>query len=157
MHVRVVIVQTEDELKVCLDIRRRVFVEEQQVPIEEEIDDQDAVGVGHHVYIEDENGRPVATARYKPYGDVHGGTAKIQRVAVLRSYRKGGYGRAVMAAIEALALADGFNRAVLDAQCHAEGFYHKLGYCTVSDEPFYDAGILHVRMEKALRQAPVAR
>ncbi|GLG01631.1 hypothetical protein Alches_16710 [Alicyclobacillus hesperidum subsp. aegles] len=154
---RVVIVQNEDELQTCLDIRRKVFVEEQQVPVEEEIDEQDVVGVGHHVYIENDEGTPVATARYKPYGDERDGTAKIQRVAVLKAYRKGGFGRAVMAAIEELALADGYHRAVLDAQCHAEAFYHKLGYCTVSEEPFYDAGILHVRMEKLLKGAPIAR
>ena len=36
---------------------------------------------------------------------------------------------------------------VLDAQVQAEAFYRKLGYETISDEPFDDAGIPHVRME----------
>jgi predicted GNAT family N-acyltransferase len=38
----------------------------------------------------------------------------------------------------------------MDGQCQAEGFYNKLGYVTVSTEPFLDAGILHVRMQKEL-------
>lgn len=144
---QVVNVRTDGELTLCLEIRREVFMIEQGVSEEEEIDEQDVIGVGHHVCLLDDGGRAVATARYQPYGK---GTAKIQRVAVRAEDRKHGYGREIMQAIEALARTDGFRTAVLDAQCHAENFYEKLGYKTLSDEPFYDAGILHVRMNKEL-------
>lgn len=147
---KVVHVHTQEDLDVCLQIRREVFVEEQGVPIEEEIDDEDVVGVGNHLYIVDEAGTPVATARFKKYDET---TAKIQRVAVIRAYRKAGFGRSVMEAIESMASKSGFTSAVLDAQTHAEGFYQFLGYRTISTEPFYDAGILHVKMRKALREA----
>ncbi|MFB5190228.1 GNAT family N-acetyltransferase [Alicyclobacillus fastidiosus] len=132
----------------CLAIRRAVFMDEQGVSEDEEIDDQDAIGVGHHVLVVDDGGRAVATARYKLYDER---TAKIQRVAVLQPYRKYGYGRVVMDAVEQLAARDGFRVAVLDAQCHAEGFYKRLGYETISDTPFLDAGILHVRMNKPIK------
>ncbi|GMA62467.1 GNAT family N-acetyltransferase [Alicyclobacillus fastidiosus] len=145
---KVVFVTTEEELGECLAVRRAVFMEEQGVSEEEEIDDQDVIGVGHHVLVVDGGGRAVATARYKPY-DAQ--TAKIQRVAVLHPYRKYGYGRVVMNAVEQMAARDGFRAAVLDAQCHAEGFYERLGYETISDVPFLDAGILHVRMKKPIK------
>ncbi|GEO25435.1 acetyltransferase [Alicyclobacillus acidoterrestris] len=147
-------VTNDRELAACLEIRRMVFMEEQGVSEDEEIDDQDVIGVGHHVLVLDDAGRAVATARYMPYDD---DTAKIQRVAVLEPYRKGGYGRAVMNAIEQLAKRDGFQFAVLDAQCHAENFYVKLGYQKVSDTPFLDAGILHVRMKKQLMDLSTAQ
>lgn len=150
----VVIVRTEDELAECLAIRREVFMDEQGVSEEEEIDSEDVVGVGHHLFIRNDVGAAVATARYKPYDD-H--TAKIQRVAVRKAYRSFGYGRLVMQAIEDYAARDGYQSAVLDAQCHAQAFYTRLGYEVVSPEPFYDAGILHVRMKKVLTPVSSAK
>ncbi|WAH36001.1 GNAT family N-acetyltransferase [Alicyclobacillus dauci] len=147
MNVEIIHVTKNADLDECIAIRREVFVDEQGVSEEEEIDEQDVVGVGHHLYVRDDAGVPVATARYKRYDDE---TAKIQRVAVRKPYRAGGYGRVVMEAIEQMAKSDGFRAAVLDAQCHAEGFYKKLGYTTISENPFLDAGILHVRMKKPL-------
>jgi predicted GNAT family N-acyltransferase len=151
---KIVVVQNQADLDECLAIRREVFVDEQGVSEEEEIDEQDVVGVGHHVLVMDDHGRPAATARYQRYEN---DTAKIQRVAVRKEFRKGGFGRAVMKAIEDLALQNGFHRAVLDAQCHAEGFYTKLGYQTVSSEPFLDAGILHVKMKRSLTPSSSGR
>lgn len=140
-------VASTEDLAECLAIRREVFMEEQGVSEAEEIDEEDVVGVGYHLYLRDDEGKPVAAARFKRYD---ANTAKIQRVAVRKPYRKLGYGKAVMEAIEAYAAEYGFNMAVLDAQCHAEAFYKKLGYVTVSEEPFLDAGILHVRMQKRI-------
>lgn len=147
---QIVYVKTQQELEQYLAVRRAVFMLEQGVAEEEEIDEQDVLGVGNHLYIRDEDGTAVATARFKAYDT---DTAKIQRVAVLATHRKYGYGRKVMAAIEKMAAEQGFQTAILDAQCHAEGFYQKLGYETISETPFLDAGILHVRMKKQLGQA----
>ncbi|MNC48586.1 putative N-acetyltransferase YjcF [compost metagenome] len=124
-----------------------VFVREQQVPVEEEVDEYDvSPEVCHHLLLADGD-KPVATGRWKVYEE---GTAKLQRVAVLKEYRGGGTGRLLMEALEDSARQAGMKRTILDGQCHAEGFYNKLGYQTVSTEPFLDAGILHVRMQKDL-------
>lgn len=61
-----------------------------------------------------------------------------------------GYGKRVMEAIEQMAVEDDFSLAILDAQCHAESFYQQLGYLREDIEPFFDAGILHVRMRKVI-------
>lgn len=140
-------VTTRRELDACLAIRMKVFVEEQQVPVEEELDDYDASPHAcHHVLLVDGE-KPAATGRWKV---CENGTAKLQRVAVLKEYRGGGTGRLLMEALEDSARQAGMKRAILDGQCHAEGFYNKLGYQTVSAAPFLDAGILHVRMQKEL-------
>ncbi|WP_067931717.1 GNAT family N-acetyltransferase [Alicyclobacillus kakegawensis] len=144
---RAQVVENEEQLAECLAIRREVFVLEQGVPEDLEWDEWDRIGACVHLLVRDGQGIAQATARVKRYDET---TAKVQRVAVRRSVRGGGWGRAVMAAAEAAARQLGLRRVVLDAQCQAQAFYEKLGYRVVSSEPFLDAGILHVRMAKEL-------
>ena len=59
-----------------------------------------------------------------------------------------------MMALEAQARELKSQYSVLDAQVQAEAFYRKLGYETISDEPFDDAGIPHVRMKRNCRLLP---
>jgi predicted GNAT family N-acyltransferase len=140
-------VRTENELNQCFTIRKKVFVEEQGVPAELEIDEFDASpdACGHILLLS--NGQPAGTGRWRPYKS---DTAKLQRLAVLVEYRGHGMGKKLIAALEQQAREAGYQFCILDGQCHAESFYLKLGYATVSTEPFEDAGIMHVRMQKAL-------
>ncbi|AIQ46737.1 GCN5 family acetyltransferase [Paenibacillus sp. FSL R7-0273] len=147
MAAEIIHVTTEEQLQMGLDIRKKVFVEEQQVPAEEEIDEYDVIGDQvHHLLVIDE-GLPVATGRLIYY---KAGSAKMQRIAVHKEYRSKGYGRVLLMALEERAKELGLVFSVLDAQCQAEDFYAKQGYEVISEEPFYDAGILHVRMQKKL-------
>lgn len=142
------IVSTEAQLAQCLDVRRQVFIEEQGVPVELENDQYDKEAQAcTHVLIQDEQGLPVATGRWVWYKQ---GTAKLQRIAVLASHRGQRLGQEVIRLLEQEARRAGASTIVLDSQCHAEAFYAKLGYETISDKPFNDAGIPHVRMEKRL-------
>ncbi|MEF3303889.1 GNAT family N-acetyltransferase [Paenibacillus sp. GYB003] len=137
-----------ERLEQCLRLRKEVFVAEQNVPEHLEVDELDTPdGACRHLLLVD-RGEPVATARVKRY-DAQ--TAKIQRVAVKAARRGQGCGRRIMEAAERLAADLGYSYAVLDAQLQAEPFYGRLGYATESDEPFDDAGIMHVRMRKQLR------
>lgn len=140
-------VNNETQLKECLDIRKEVFVVEQKVPMDLEIDEYDVIGDQvHHVLIEVE-GEPAATGRLIYYVD---NAAKMQRIAVRKEYRSQGIGKVLLLGMEALARELGLTKSVLDAQCQAEPFYKKSGYETISTEPFDDAGIPHVRMTKPL-------
>lgn len=140
-------VKSGEELSHCLDIRKEVFVVEQKVPIELEIDEYDVIGPdAHHVLIE-VGDTYAATGRLTFYKD---NAAKMQRIAVRREFRSQGIGKVLLLALEELAQTLGLTKSVLDAQCQAEPFYAKLGYTTISTEPFDDAGIPHVRMEKPL-------
>ncbi|MEF2964601.1 GNAT family N-acetyltransferase [Paenibacillus sp. M1] len=141
-------VETEQQLQSCLEIRKEVFVEEQNVPLDLEIDEFDRLGPdAHHVLVEID-GQYAATGRLTYYKD---NAAKMQRIAVRRAYRSQGVGKILLIALEELARELGLTSSVLDAQCQAEGFYGKLGYETISTEPFDDAGIPHVRMVKSLK------
>lgn len=136
-------ITNEEQYGQALAIRKTVFVEEQEVPIEIEIDENEHVAT--HVLAYDDKGNPVATGRIRPYAE---GVGKMERIAVLQEVRNGhGFGRMVMNKLEEIGRELGFRKFVLEAQTHAEKFYEKLGYQTIS-EPFWEAGILHVKMEK---------
>ncbi|WP_062836121.1 MULTISPECIES: GNAT family N-acetyltransferase [Paenibacillus] len=140
-------VTTEEQLEQALGIRHHVFVIEQQVPAEIEIDQYDVISPDVHHVLLSTDGQAVATGRLIYYSK---DTAKMQRIAVLESHRSFGYGRVLLLAMEERARELGLTYSVLDAQCQAQKFYEKLGYEVISEEPFYDADILHVRMRKSL-------
>lgn len=140
-------VTTDEQLQQALGIRHDVFVIEQQVPAEIEIDQFDVISPDVHHVLLSTDGQAVATGRLIYYSK---DTAKMQRIAVLQSHRSFGYGRVLLLAMEERARELGLTYSILDAQCQAQKFYEKLGYEVISEEPFYDADILHVRMRKSL-------
>ncbi|MDO5612402.1 MAG: GNAT family N-acetyltransferase [Paracoccus sp. (in: a-proteobacteria)] len=132
-----------DNLAACHALRRAVFVEEQNVPEADEMDDLDGAAI--HLLAHDDSG-PVGTARLLMDGE----TGKIGRVCVLARARGTGLGAALIrAAMDALRDQPGITRAKLGAQTHAIGFYEKLGF--VAYGPIYDdAGIPHRDMARDL-------
>ncbi|NUK28809.1 GNAT family N-acetyltransferase [Parageobacillus sp. VR-IP] len=129
--------------KDALLVRRIVFIEEQRVPEEEEIDEFEQEAM-HFVLYDGE--KPVGAGRFRL---IDNGLGKIERICVLPSYRGRGAGKLIMETIEQFAKKQGVPKVKLNAQTHAEPFYQKLGYQTVSDV-FMDAGIPHVTMVKSL-------
>jgi predicted GNAT family N-acyltransferase len=132
-------VQNDEEMEAVLRVRRRVFVEEQAVPEEEEWDAFDATAT--HFALRWGN-QVVGAARLVDRGD---GWFKIGRVAVLPEARGRGGGAMLMAAALALARRMGARWVLIDAQVAAIPFYERLGYLAEGDV-FMDAGIPHRRM-----------
>lgn len=124
-------------------IRFKVFVEEQEVPKELEIDDLEAGS--HHLVIYDED-KAVATARIY---EIDEGFYKIQRVAVFKEQRGSGYGALAIQKAEEKIRELGGQKVLLGAQLQALPFYEKLGYAITSEE-YLDAGILHRDVTKEL-------
>lgn len=131
-----------DDFAACAAIRRRVFIEEQNVPEELELDDLDATAV-HLLATRD--GRPIGTVRLLIDGDI----AKIGRVAMLAEERGTGAGAALMRAALDELRARGVRTAKLGAQTYAIGFYEKLGF-TAHGPEYDDAGIPHRDMSLRL-------
>ncbi|MGB7998563.1 MAG: GNAT family N-acetyltransferase [Anaerobacillus sp.] len=136
------VVQSKKELDDAFRVRQTVFVEEQNVPAELEIDEHETHAI-HFVAYDDD--RAVAAGRFRILKE----TAKVERICVERSHRKTGLGQKLMDAIECHAHELHLNKLKLNAQISAVGFYEKIGYSTISKE-FMDAGILHVTMIKEL-------
>lgn len=123
-------------------LRHEVFVVEQGVPIELELDEHDETAL-HLVALEGEE--LVGTCRIVSDGE----RAKFGRLVVARAARGAGIGSALLDAAERRARADGARQMVLTAQIAAMGLYERAGY-TARGEVFLDAGIEHMTMEKAL-------
>lgn len=143
----VTVIRTPEDLGAALGVRTRVFVEEQHVPIEEEVDayDREALTRDDIVYVLGRlDGVPIATARLLL--DAHEGLPHVGRVAVLAEHRGQGHGRAVMHALHEVARERGYSGVTLAAQLQAMPFYERLGY-VVRGPVFLDAGIEHRDMD----------
>lgn len=138
---QVIKVETKQQLDDAFHIRTEVFVKEQKVPLEEEIDQYEETAT--HFVVYDEDQQPVGAGRLR-FVDGYG---KVERICIAESVRSKGVGRLLMEKIEATARVEGAEKMKLNAQRQAERFYEKLGYETVSGE-FLDAGIPHVTMVK---------
>jgi predicted GNAT family N-acyltransferase len=120
-------------------IRLAVFVEEQRVPPEIEMDEKDAVCVHALAYAQ---GRAVGTGRLLPDGH-------IGRMAVLKESRSLGVGGAILERLVEEARRRGMKEVVLSAQTHALGFYRRHGFIE-EGKVFEEAGIPHQEMRRVL-------
>lgn len=127
-------------------VRFAVFVDEQHVPAEEEIDEHDRTdGDARHALVRDGD---VAIAAGRYYR-LDGSTAQVGRMAVLPAYRGRRIGRQLLDALVADARARGFARVALNAQDHAVAFYTKAGF-TPFGATLVECDIRHQPMELVL-------
>lgn len=129
-------IEVTQDIQICLELRRVVFIDEQGVSEADERDDLDAHAVHLLAWVD---GVPVGSARLLPMGKI----GKIGRVCVLKSQRGTGLGAAIIGtAIEEFRRMPGVETVKLGAQTHALAFYAKLGFTAYG--PIYDdAGIPH--------------
>lgn len=142
------IVHTKDTMSdIYLDavkIRRQVFMLEQGVPGEIEIDKYEAACI--HFVLYGEKNEAIATCRLLPLED---GLIKLQRMAVQKEFRGKDYGRLIVEGAELFSKEQGYNTITLGAQITALGFYERMGYIK-EGELFLDANIEHYKMNKTL-------
>jgi len=120
-------------------IRFTVFVEEQGVPLEIELDEHDALSVHALVF---DSGRPIATGRLLPDGH-------IGRMAVLKDWRGRGIGALMLEKLMERAKERGDREVALSAQVQAVAFYRAHGFVPGGDE-YLEAGIRHQAMRRTL-------
>ena len=130
------------DMDAVLDIRARVFIDEQGVAEDLERDGKDGEALHLIAFADD---MPVGTARIL----VSQGAGKIGRVAVLKPNRGAGLGKALIKAALELLREEDAHTATLGAQTHAIGFYEALGFAPEGPE-FLDADIPHRKMVQRL-------
>jgi len=133
------IIKPGEDLSEAMKIRIPVFVEEQNIPKENELDKNDKIS--YHAVLYDNN-VPVACGRLYYTDNI----AHIGRVAVLKQYRRKGYATTVCKKLIDIAISHKTNDITLDAQKYVVGLYEKLGFKVVGDE-FLDENIPHFKME----------
>lgn len=127
-------------------VRFAVFQVEQGVDVGLDFDGLDETA--QHVVVFDQE-VPIGTARIRYLSEQ---LAKIERVAVLSTYRKKGIGRHIMQAAIAFLDQQGIPEIKVHAQSNAVSFYEKLGF-RVQGEEFYEAKILHIEMRRICLKA----
>jgi predicted GNAT family N-acyltransferase len=124
-------------------VRKEVFIIEQQVPINEEFDIHDCEAIQFIAY---DNEKAIGAARIRLLPD----KVKVERVCVLKEYRKYGVGKLMMTTIEDYTKEHTtLKKLGLNAQLTALPFYQKLGYQEYGDI-FLDANIEHKSMIKEI-------
>jgi len=136
----IVDVNWKNLMKEIKEIRFQVFVREQGVPPELEVDGSDPLCL--HVLAEIPGKGFIGTARLLPDGH-------IGRVAVLAEYRRKGIGREMVLHLIQLARSLRHRQVMLNAQESALEFYSRMGFIQEGDR-FFDAGIPHFLMRMDL-------
>ncbi|MCU0757232.1 MAG: GNAT family N-acetyltransferase [Xanthomonadales bacterium] len=136
----------QQDAEALFAVRETVFIVEQQVPREEEVDDLDPPSL--HALARDPAGQPIATGRLTPLGS-------IGRMAVLADWRGRGVGQVILQTLIDAARARGLRTLWLHAQTHALAFYAGAGF-VAEGAAFDECGIPHQRMTLSLppREVP---
>ena len=137
------LVETEEEFAGAIGVRFRVFVSEQSIPPEEELDQYDATSTHAIALIQDQ---VVGTGRLFRQDS---NTGLIGRMAVDQEWRRRGVGGRILVYLEEVARFRGMTLSVLHAQEYVKGFYASHGYQQHGDA-FQEVDIPHVEMWKDL-------
>ena len=142
------ILKNKEELELGFALRIEVFVKEQNVPIELELDDKDHSDNTVHIGYFNDN-KLIGVARLI---DLDKDVIHIGRVVIDKEYRGQGIGRELIIGCENIAQQILKRKIIikLSAQIQAENFYKSLGYNRVNDKIYLDAGIEHVDMRKEI-------
>ena len=142
------ILKSKEELNLGFALRIEVFVREQKVPMELELDEKDhSENTVHIGYFSDDKLIGIARLIELDKDVIH-----IGRVVIDKKYRGKGIGRKLIVGCETTAK-NILKREIiieLSAQIQAEKFYESLGYNRVNDKIYLDAGIEHVDMRKVI-------
>jgi len=120
-------------------VRQEVFILEQGVPTELELDEYDPMAAHALAYFD---GHCIGTGRLVNLGAGH---TQIGRMAVLTPFRNQGVGRLILGGLIELAQSQGAESIVLHSQVAAIPFYEKLGF-QAQGSIYDEAGIPHRNM-----------
>jgi len=141
-HLEIRLIKNQHELEQVFEIRKQAFVQEQDVPLELELDGLDDDADHVIVYY---NEKPIGCARIRinEY-------AKLERVAILKQYRNRGFGTQLMHYLIDYCKSKNITEIRLHSQTYVSDFYEKIGFIT-RGKPFFEAGIEHAEMYMKIR------
>ncbi|MEA2055517.1 MAG: GNAT family N-acetyltransferase [Candidatus Thermoplasmatota archaeon] len=131
-------IKNKDELDKIISIRKIVFVQEQNVPLELEIDGLDPESEHFMAYLD---GEPIGCARVRTKNNF----AKLERIAIIKEHRRKGHGKELTNFLIDYYRKKNFDEIYLHSQIDVVGFYKKYGFKT-RGETFLEADIKHIEM-----------
>lgn len=135
------LLETEDELLGANEVKRQVFVIEQGIDealVFENVEENDEINI-----IVKKDSMVIGTARVVFPADE---TAKVERMAVLVSYRGRGIGNGIISFLLGELKRMKIKNIILHAQYQVADFYKACGFIETG-LPFIEAGIKHIKME----------
>lgn len=144
-HLEIIRIQDDSLWLQYRQIRQEVFVNELHVASDIETDENDCLNSLCDHFLLRKDHHDIGAIRIKKEKMY----IIIQRFCLLKQYRQHGYGRDVLAYLEAFYKKQGYYRIILDSKYHVCQFYEKCGFHKISDV-FIEAGIEHVKMQKEL-------
>ncbi len=132
------IVNNKKEFKETINIRNIVFIQEQNVPKDIEIDGLDFEADHFLVFLKN---KPIGCARIRKINNF----AKLERIAILKKYRGRGFGKVLTNFLINYCKKKGFNEIRIHSQIYVSGFYEKLGFKIIGKK-FLEANIEHIEM-----------
>jgi predicted GNAT family N-acyltransferase len=136
----VILIKTWQDAKLdAYSIRKRVFIEEQGVPEEMELDEFDLNALHALAYADSEC---IGTARLVTLSRSVGSIGRIGRMAVLPKHRGHGIGKQLLGALLKACQSQGIKQIELHAQVTVIPFYKQFGFIAQGDV-YDEAGIPH--------------
>ena len=137
------LVTSDRELEGAFEVRRRVFVEEQGIPEDIELDEEDKEAL--QMVVKDGD-RVIGTARVQFLST---GVAKIERMAILQPFRLRGIGGRIISFLSEELRNRQVEQVILHAQYSVVDFYKSCGF-EETGSPFLEVGIKHIKMQRQL-------
>jgi predicted GNAT family N-acyltransferase len=135
------LVTCDVELQEAFEVRRQVFVREQGISEDLVFDEHDRETL--HMMVKDGE-RVIGSARVQ---FLAGNQAKLERMAVLKSYRRKGIGKDMLLFLDTVWKDSQVKQVILHAQLEVAPFYKSCGFDGVGLS-FWEAGIKHIKMRK---------
>ena len=135
-------IKDQSELKDIFNIRREVFVKEQNIQEDIAIDNEDNKSIHILVLL---GKKPIGCARIRIINQ----SAKLERIAILKEYRGMGYGKDLVDFLVKFCLSKGITNVYMNAQYYLKDFYSGIGF-KEEGQAFNEAGIKHIKMEYAI-------
>ena len=127
------------------EARKKVYVDELDVPLELEFDEYDETAFHFVVEVDD---FVVGTARLV----VLGFDGNIGRVCILKNFRRKGLGTKLIISIIVASMDIGLDRLIVEAKVDALSFYEKIGFVTEGNE-YLEIGVPHKKMFLMLKKS----
>ncbi len=137
------LISNDRELESAFEVRRQVFVEEQGISEDLELDEYDQEAL-HMVVIGEK--MIIGTARVR---FLVSGQAKLERMAVLKHFRRRGIGSGIISFLTEELRNRQIKQVVLHAQYAVVVFYMSCGFEELG-LPFWEAGIKHIKMHRSI-------
>jgi len=142
--ITIIEIKPDGDYSVSADIRKTVFVEEQGIPVKDEMDDHDAFSWHIILYADSV---PAGSGRIY----IENSIAKLGRVAVLKHERGKGYATVICKALIEVAKREKAACVTLNSQSYVASLYDKLGFVRCGAE-FLEEGIPHIKMDLELAE-----